>query len=72
MINFFFRLLVIYFYTFETKGLNVGVFSITDFKEQCMDHEFQCKNNMCISVDYVCDDKDDCYDGSDETNCGKL
>ena len=52
------------------KDFNVIIFSITDFQEQCMAHEFQCENNMCISVDYVCDEKDDCNDGSDETNCG--
>ena len=44
------------------KYFNVIIFSITDFHEQCMAHEFQCENNMCISVDYVCDEKDDCND----------
>lgn len=28
--------------------------------------EFKCDNQQCVSIRYVCDDVDDCEDGSDE------
>ena len=39
------------------------------YNETCMDHEFECSNRECVSVDYICDGEIDCYDGSDELNC---
>lgn len=34
----------------------------------CNDHMFQCiTNGLCIIPHYVCDGKEDCKDGSDET-----
>lgn len=37
-----------------------------------MPWEFQCDNQLCITLDYVCDSDDDCRDNSDELNCQDL
>lgn len=42
-------------------------YKATDFG--CNDEEFQCVDNTCISVNQLCDNKDDCPDGSDEMRC---
>ena len=42
------------------------------YTEQCGQHEFRCRNEMCISADFVCDGANDCSDNSDELHCCKL
>ncbi len=38
--------------------------------EGCGFGEFECSNGVCVSVDSVCDGQDDCWDNTDEINCG--
>ena len=39
---------------------------------KCPRTRWQCQNGKCISNYKVCNGEDDCGDGSDEKNCGKL
>ena len=38
----------------------------------CTPQQFACDNAFCIAMTERCDAKEDCSDGSDELNCGKL
>lgn len=35
----------------------------------CEDDQFQCHNNLCISLKWLCDGQEDCKMGEDEKNC---
>lgn len=38
-------------------------------ENKCNDSFFLCKNGKCISEALLCDNNNDCADGSDELNC---
>jgi len=38
---------------------------------ECDGDEWQCVSRQCIPIESRCDVKQDCYDESDELNCGK-
>jgi hypothetical protein len=47
----------------------IYVIFITD-RVECDVDEWQCVSRQCIPIESRCDVKQDCYDGSDELNCG--
>lgn len=40
-------------------------------RRPCMADEFQCGDKTCILKEYLCDNRLDCSDMSDEINCGE-
>ena len=38
----------------------------------CNEEQFACKNAFCIAMENRCDAVEDCVDGSDERDCGKM
>lgn len=38
-------------------------------EERCAEDQFQCHNNLCISLKWLCDGQEDCKMGEDERNC---
>ncbi|TPP57800.1 Low-density lipoprotein receptor [Fasciola gigantica] len=37
---------------------------------RCKPYEFQCRSGECVDAERKCDQQQDCYDGSDEEDCG--
>ena len=35
----------------------------------CKPNEFKCENGRCVSDDLICNNRNDCFDNSDETFC---
>ena len=52
--------------------LKLNVWWFLSLTGACKSHEFECTNGNCIDNRVVCDANDDCGDGSDESECGKL
>ena len=51
---------------------NVNYILHNIFIKACPDDEFACNNSQCIPNYWVCNDDDDCGDGSDEGDCGRF
>ena len=52
--------------------LKLNVWWFLSFIGACKSHEFECTNGNCIDDRMVCNGNNDCEDGSDESECGKL
>lgn len=46
--------------------------SVTPVIRACMADEHRCADGTCILMEYVCDNRPDCRDMSDEANCGEF
>uniref|UniRef100_A0A3P9JI29 Uncharacterized protein n=1 Tax=Oryzias latipes TaxID=8090 RepID=A0A3P9JI29_ORYLA len=60
---------------FNVKYLQIQVSNIIGYKpveraaKQCLASDFRCVNGQCVSASFVCDEDEDCDDGSDEASC---
>ena len=48
------------------------MFSIGQFSGSCRVDQYQCTDTECIDSIRKCNGVDDCVDGSDEQDCGKI
>ena len=55
-----------------TRNTEGDQFVCCSVKWKCSKYHWQCPNGTCIPKFFVCDRRDNCGDGSDEKNCGKL
>ena len=53
----------------ENRTLCNSVLHHSKLAGQCGSDQFKCNNNICISLNLVCDTHDDCGDYSDEIHC---
>ena len=51
----------------EPNKLNYVIYLIGQLLSNCPSSHFQCENKRCIDPLMMCDRKNDCLDGSDET-----
>lgn len=56
----------------KTEGSFVTTVEMFVYVATCSPMEFRCKNDRCVSSDFVCDLEDDCGDLSDEQGCRKF
>ncbi|KAL0102738.1 hypothetical protein PUN28_018207 [Cardiocondyla obscurior] len=50
--------------------LDVDAFRCVEAEHYCLDDEWTCSNTLCIPLDKRCDGHMNCYDHSDEYDCG--
>ncbi|XP_073669053.1 basement membrane-specific heparan sulfate proteoglycan core protein isoform X19 [Paramisgurnus dabryanus] len=56
--------------SYETSVVGFDFRRLGEVKpRECLPDEFTCKDGHCINRDYVCDNRPDCNDLSDEMNC---
>ena len=48
------------------------LFIFIDYAKCKESSDFPCYNGQCIPIEYKCDSKKHCIDGSDEIACGKF
>lgn len=53
----------------NTRKLHKVVSSFSFPEQSCNSSFFMCKNGKCIPQSNVCNNKEDCSDGSDEKSC---
>lgn len=44
---------------------------VVGFTANCTEDQFECSNGLCVPLNWVCDNDNDCKDYSDEFNCTK-
>lgn len=60
-------------YSINNYSKHSSILIINFLGVECSSNEFfRCHNSACLPIEVKCDKHDDCGDGSDEENCGKL